>query len=332
MRHSRVLRVFVLVAVGFFLAASRGDAQDRLIVAYSTNSEAQVPLWVSKESGAFARNGLDVELVFIEGGSRTIQAMLGGDVSLALTGGPEIVQAVVKGASIVAVGATLHTYPYVIVGLPGITRPDQLKGKKIAVSRFGSSSHFATLQALERWGLLSGKDVTILQIGNTPARFGALTAGTVDAAIMSVGGQTLKARKSGFTLLGDLNSLGVEYLGNAIVVNRQFLTARRDVVRRFMKGFVEGIHFLKTRKDESKAIIGKYLRTSDPEVLEEGYEQYAVKLVPKKPYPNPKGVAMILREIAESEPSAREARPEQFVDPSIVKELDESGYIDSLYK
>jgi ABC-type nitrate/sulfonate/bicarbonate transport system substrate-binding protein len=189
-----------------------------------------------------------------------------------------------------------------------------------------------TLEALERWGLEPGKDVAVLQIGNTPARFGALASGAVDAAVMAAGGQSLQAKKSGLTILGDLSALGVEYLGNAVNVNRQFLSDRPDVVRRFMKGFVEGIHFLKTRKEESKATIAKYLRITDPELLEEGYQQYALKFVPRKPYPNPKGVQTILREIAEKEPKAREAKPEQFVDQSFVRELDESGYIDSLYK
>jgi LysM repeat protein len=212
-----------------------------------------------------------------------------------------------------------------------ISRPDQLKGKAVGVTRFGSSTDFAMRYALEKYGLEPNKDVTILQLGNVPALLSALEGGKLQAAMLSPP-TTLRAKKAGFPVLADLQMLGLEYQHTGVATTRALIKSKPDLVRDFMRAYVEGIHYAKTHRKESLDILAKYLRTDDKEVLEETYESIMLTLVPEKPYPTLKGIQIMLREMGARDATARAARPEQFVDLTFVKELDASGYVDRLYK
>jgi len=212
-----------------------------------------------------------------------------------------------------------------------ILRPDQLKGKAVAVSRVGSSSDFATRFALDKYGLVPGKDVSILEIGTQPDRFAALEAGRIQGVMLEVP-LTLKAKKMGFRVLANLKMLGLEYQHTGIATTRGLIKSQPDLVRNVMKAYVEGIHYYKTHRKESLAVLAKYLKTNDAQALKEVYEDIGLALVPEKPYPTLKGIDVILQELGANEPKARTARPEQFVDLTFVKELDSSGFMDRLYK
>jgi hypothetical protein len=212
-----------------------------------------------------------------------------------------------------------------------ITRPDQLKGKMMAVSRFGSSSDFATRYALEKYGLVPEKDVAILEIGSQPARFAALEAGKIHAAMVAVP-LTLKAKALGFHSLADLQMLGLEYQHTGLVTTQTLIKSRPDLVRNIMKAYVEGIHYYKTHRAESLTILAKYLKNTDSDVLNEVYEDIGLALLPQKPYPTLRGIAVMLRELAAKDSKIKDARPETFVDLTFMKELDSSGFIDRLYK
>ena len=212
-----------------------------------------------------------------------------------------------------------------------ITRPDQLKGKMMAVSRFGSSSDFATRYALDKYGLVPEKDVMILEIGSQPARFAALEAGKIQAAMVAVP-LTLKAKALGFHSLADLQMLGLEYQHTSLATTQALIKSRPDLARNIMKAYVEGIHYYKTHRAESLAILAKYLKAADGDVLTEVYEDIGLALIPQKPYPTLRGIAVMLRELAARDPKIKAARPEEFVDLTFIKELDSSGFIDRLYK
>lgn len=212
-----------------------------------------------------------------------------------------------------------------------ITRPDQLKGKMMAVSRFGSSSDFATRYALDKYGLVPEKDVTILEIGSQPARFAALEAGKIQAAMVAVP-LTLKAKALGFHSLADLQMLGLEYQHTSLATTQALIKSRPDLVRNIMKAYAEGIHYYKTHRAESLAILAKYLKAADGDVLTEVYEDIGLALIPQKPYPTLRGISVMLRELAARDPKIKAARPEEFVDLTFIKELDSSGFIDRLYK
>jgi len=325
--------VFLTVGCGAAAAAEKSSPAplEKVRIAYSSVSGNQAPAWVAYEKGFFKKNGLDVELVFIESGSRAANALLSGDVAFAQMAGPSAIQSRLQGQNVLIVAGFLNTMDYQLMVHDGITRPDELKGKSLAVSRFGSSSDFATRYALNKYGLTPEKDVKILEIGSQPARFAALESGKIQGAMVTVP-LTLRAKRLGFHALADLQMLGLEYQHTALVTSGAAVKSRPQIVRSALKAFVEGIHYYKTHRADAQAILGKYLKDNAPEALEETYDAIGLALIPEKPYPTLRGIQIILREMSDKEPKALRAAPEDFVDMSFVKELDSSGFIDRLYK
>src|SRR6266536_3259730 len=304
---------------------------EKLIIAYSSVSANMAPLWITQERGFFRKYGLDVQLVFIESGSTTVQSLISKEVAFAQMAGAGVLQSRLRGSDVVLIAGFLNTMDYQLMVDKSITRPDHLKGKIMAVSRFGSSSDFATRYALDKFGLVPDRDVTILEIGSQPARFAALEAGRIQAAMVAVP-LTLKAKALGFQSLADLQMLGLEYQHTGLATTQALIKSRPDLVRNIMKAYVEGIHYYKTHRAESLAILAKYLKAADTDVLTEVYEDIGIALIPQKPYPTLRGIAVMLRELATKDPKIKVARPEEFVDLTFIKELDSSGFIDRLYK
>jgi len=303
----------------------------KIVIAYSGISPSQAPVWMAQDGGFFRKYGLDAQLIFVESGSRTVQTLISGDVIAAQVAGTSVIQSNLQGSGIVMIGGFLNTMDYKFMVAHDITRPDQLKGKTVAVSRVGSSSDFATRYALEKYGLVPDKDVSILQIGSQPARFAALQSGKIHGVMIAIP-LTAMATKMGLNTLADLQMLGLEYQHTGLAVSQNTLKTQPEVVRNMFKAFVEAIHFMKTHRKEAVGILAKYIKTDDPDALQEAYESIGQALIPEKPYPTLKGIQIILREMGAKDPAARSARPEQFVDLSIIKELDSSGFIDRLYK
>ena len=289
------------------------------------------PLWITQERGFFRKYGLDVQMVFIESGSTTVQSLISKEVAFAQMAGAGVLQSRLRGSDVVLIAGFLNTMDYQLMVDKNITRPDQLKGKTMAVSRFGSSSDFATRYALDKFGLVPDKDVTILEIGSQPARFAALESGKIQAAMVAIP-LTRRAKTLGFHALADLQMLGLEYQHTGLATTEALIHARPDLVRNVMKAYVEGIHYYKTHRADSLAILAKYLKTPDIEVLTEVHESLGLKLTPQKPYPTLRGIEIMLRELAARDPKARRARPDEFVNLTFIKELDNSGFIDRLYK
>ena len=304
---------------------------EKITIAYSSVSGNMASLWITYERGFFRKYGLDVQMVFIESGSTTVQSLISKEVVFAQMAGASAIQSRVRGSDVVMIAGFLNTMDYQFMVDKSITRPEQLKGKTVAVSRVGSSSDFATRYALDKFGLVPGKDVTILEIGSQPARFAALESGKVHAAMVAVP-STLKAKALGFHTLADLQMLGLEYQHTGLATTLALIKSRPDLVRNVMRAYVEGIHYYKTHPAESEAILGKYLKTMDADVLAEVYEHLGILLTPEKPYPTLRGIEIMLREMSAKDSKAKARRPEEFVDLTFIKELDGSGFIDQLYK
>lgn len=306
-------------------------ALKKAVIAYSAISPSQIPAWMAHEAGLFRKYGLDVQLIFVESGSRTVQTLVSGDVVAAQVAGSSVIQSNLQGSGVVMIAGFLNTMDYKFIVSRDITRPDQLKGKTVAVSRIGSSSDFATRYALEKYGLTPDKDVAILQIGSQPARFSALETGKIHGVMIAIP-LTAKATKMGFNTLADLQMLGLEYQHTGLAVSQNLMKTQPDLVRNVLKAFVEAIHFMKTHRKEAVAVLAKYLKTDDAEALEEAYDSTVQALIPEKPYPTIKGIQIMLREMGAKDPAAKSARPEQFVDTSFLRELDNAAFIDRLYK
>ena len=217
-----------------------------------------------------------------------------------------------------------------LVTTKGISQPAQLKGKRLAVSRLGASSDFILRLILKKIGLVPDKDVAIVQIGSSPVRMAALVNGAADGTALTFE-EMMVAKKMGFNVMLNLVELGVESLNSDVVTTRKFMRESRETVQRFIKGMIKGVSFFAANKKFSMDVIARYTKSNDTEKIEYGYD-YAAKIFLRKPYPPIKGIQLALEEIGERTPAAKTASPEQFIDISIVKELDQSGFIDALYK
>ena len=310
--------------------SSPGSAQPiKLNVGYSAISGDQLPAWVAKEAGIFQKNGLDVQLIFFTGGTTAVMALVSADTPISQVAGSAVVNSVLAGSDSVMIAAGVTSLNYYLMARPDIKTPEQLKGGSVAISRFGSSSDFIARYALGKIGLTPGKDVTIVQIGSTPARMDATLAGRVQATVINPPASII-AQKRGMTILADLPKLGLVYQHTGAATTRRFLREHPDIVRRYVKSQVEAVHRIYTDKETSLRALSKYFgRGVERDVLEKTWENLlSESVLPKKQYPSLEGLKTILA----SDPKAKAANPEDYADSSFIKELDQSGHIDSLYK
>jgi NitT/TauT family transport system substrate-binding protein len=331
MTDKQRLIIFGIVAI-LFTFTSRGDAQLRkLNIAYTATSPYQAVLIIAKEAGLFKKHGLDPSLILTPGGSLGFQAMMGGDVAMVLADGSAAVSSNLAGADVVIIASLLNTFPYSLISLPEIKKVDQLVGGKIAISRFGSATDVSVRMALAKVGLNPDKDMTILQIGTQTARFAALQSKNVQATIITPP-FTLTARKLGYNTLIDMAQMNIPFELTALLTRKSFIKTQRETVQSVIEALCEGIRFYKREKEPSIKILSKYLQTTDREALEETYKEIALKTVPEKPYATLPGIQVIIDELAGKNPKAKSARPEDFVDMSFVKKLDDEGFFEKLYK
>ncbi|HEY2988143.1 MAG TPA: ABC transporter substrate-binding protein [Candidatus Binatia bacterium] len=317
----------------FFLGLlPQADAQLKKVnLSYTATSPYQAVMIIAQQAGLFRKNGVDASLIFVAGGSLGIQAMVGGDVPLTQADGSASVAASAAGVDVVMIASFLNTFPYSLVSLPEIKTVEQLKGGKIAISRFGSATDLSVKMALAKVGLNPEKDVTLLQVGAQTARVAALQSKNVQATIITPP-FTLTARKQGYHTLIDMAQLNIPYQLTALVTSRAFIKSQPDLVMAVMRSLAEGVHFYKTQKEPSIKILSKYLQTTDRDALEETYREVSLKAVPDKPYPTLAGIQTILDELGAKNPKLKAAKPEDFVDMSFVKKLDDEKFFDRLYK
>jgi NitT/TauT family transport system substrate-binding protein len=325
---SRVCSLTGLLVLLCFFAAPAGAQIRKLNIAYTATSPYQAPLIIAREAGFFKKHGLDITTILTPGGSLGFQAMMGGDVSMVLADGSAAVTSSLAGADIVIIASFLNTFPYSLIALPEIKKVDQLVGGKVAISRFGSATDLSVRMALAKVGLAE-KDVILLQIGTQTARVAALQSKNVQATIITPP-FTLTARKMGYNTLIDMAQLNIPFELTAMLTTRAFIKTQREAVASVIAALAEAIHFYKTEKEPSIKILSKYLQTNDREALEETYREIALKVVPEKPYPTLPGIQTILNEL--KSPKAKASKPEDFVDSTFVKKLDDEKFFERLYK
>ena len=330
----KILTRFLLSSAVIVIAAVTNAATaptEKLMIAWSAVSGSQAPFWIAKEAGFFEKNGLGATMIYIDGGSMTAQSLMSGDVPIAQIGGNAPVVARLRGMDLTMIAGVTNILAYSLIVNPDIKKPQDLRGKKLAVSRFGSNSDYATRKILSKWGLKPDIDVAILQIpGGQLSRLAAVQTKQINGLVAQPPVTNL-ARKFNLNIIAEPQDFGGAYPTTTVVARVSYIKENRDTVRRFTRALVEAIHFYKTQKEFSKKVIGKYVKTTDSEALEDSYQFFA-PLVPSKPYPTLEGIKEALIELGEKDPKARAVRPEDFADMSFVKELDDSGYIDGLYK
>ena len=336
MRYRSVNPLCITVLAGITLLSifispiSAQEKLEKMRVGYSAHAGALAPIWITKESGSFKKYGLDVDLVFVSGGPTTAAALIAGEVQVATIGGPAVVASNLGGSDMVLIGGIVNKFAFQIITVKEITTPSQLTGKKIGVNRLGASPDVAARYALKHMGI-DQRDVTILALGSQSARLAAMKSGNLDAAIV-LPPITNLALKEGMTVLLDMSQLDIDFQITSLASTQRFLQENRPSSLKFMQAFVDGVHFYKTHRKESMAIIAKYMRTNDMEAVGATYDFFAQKILPKKPYPSLKGVKAILDLMVKTRPEAKSVSPGRFVNTTALKQLDDSGFIDRLYQ
>jgi NitT/TauT family transport system substrate-binding protein len=313
--------------------ASTSLAQEKLekiYVGVAGLSGALAHAFIPKDTGLYEKYGLDVDLVFFQGGTQGVQSLIAGGVQFVITSGSELIAARTAGADTTIIAGYMNTVPYSIVVDKRIGRFENLKGGKAAISRFGTTSDLAMRYALEQNGLIPGKDITLVQLGDQGSRFAALTGGTVQATVISPPFD-LTAKKRGYRILADMADLGLHYQHEAVATTERILAERPDTARKFLKAFIAGIHVWMTDEKKTKEVLAKRLKINDKDVLDETYSAYR-KLTEKKPYPTLKGLEFQINDFAQRNAKAKGAKAESFVNLGLMREIDKSGFIDGLYK
>ncbi|MBI2182807.1 MAG: ABC transporter substrate-binding protein [Deltaproteobacteria bacterium] len=325
MKRALVLSVLLVLS----LSSPSADAQPlkRIKIGYPSLSFRQSNVWVARETGIFNKYGLEVEPILFRGGQVATQALVSGDPPIVNIG--TVVQATIQGHNVVLVAAVENKYDLIIFARPGITQLEQLRGKRLGITGFNSSTHYAAI-ILARHLNAELKEFTLLPTGLDPERIAAVNSGYVDATLLATSAAPL-ARRAGLSELVQVGDLGVEVQGNGFATSRAYIAANREVVKSALKGFVEAIYFVYANKKEAQRVFAKYMRTNDPTVLEDSYNGY-IKSIPKKPYPTLKGIQFMLDVLAPQLPQAKNFKPEQFVDLSFLQELEKEGFFNEMAK
>jgi NitT/TauT family transport system substrate-binding protein len=325
----RLIVGFILIvpASSAALLSAQEKKLERLRTGGGSASAAQMSIWFAKEANYYEKNGLSVEVISIPGSSLAIQAMLSGELPIIQAGGAGPIQAALSGTDTVVLATIAKKFNWWIFAQPNINRMEDLRGKIFGTTRFGTQSDLASRIALRRAGIDPERDITMVQTGGPSETISAMVGGKVHAAAITPPA-TLQARKVKLKDLMDLSKLDVEYHVNGVVTTRKYLKSNEDTVRRFLRAYIEGA--VRGMKDKAFAMktMGKYFRTADQELLEETYE-LSIKTGFSVP-PYPAGIASLLQELEKTSPKAKGAKPEDFADGRLVRELDQSGFIKSL--
>ena len=284
--------------------------------------------WIAKDAKIYEKHGLDVELVLVKGSGQTSSAILGGSLFAAPVAVPQVMLANLAGADLVNIAHTVPGVQSKLLVKQEIKRPEDIKGKRIATSSIGSLGDFLFKYIIRKNGMDPMRDVIWLSIGTPQERLQALSSGRADAADLSypIDAQALRL---GYHVLWDARK-EVVYPSMSVVTRRKTLQDDRDTVMRMLRSHVEAIAYFKTHKDFSMKVLGKYLRTNDQELLEGSYEIFRQDFI-SVPYPIMNGLEATYDYVAQTRPEIRSRKPEEFMDPSLMSELDKSGFIKKLY-
>ncbi len=299
-----------------------GQTLEKMRLGYSGTGLNNYVLEMGRRAGLFRKNGLDLEIVYVNSGSLLNQALIAGTFDISFSQGSEAMMAKLRGADMRITAVVANRFNHVYLTAPAITSIKQLKGKKVAVSRFGSGSHFQSNLALKEGGLDPEKDVTILQIGNSAARMAAILSGTVDGTIMAAD-FVLKAKKEGFNIVADLADTKIEYPFLSLNFMGSYIDRNLKMVKALIKGMSESIRVLQTDSAAAKAVVRTVLRTDDVDTIEYATMR-SIRVLDRRPFPTVAGIQTVLDELGK-EPKAKSMKFEDFVDLRALRALEQEG-------
>lgn len=316
------------------LFAAPLSAQEKVRVGLSSVSATNGSIWIAEDKGLFRKHGIDVEVIVVGGGgARVVSSLVAGDLHFSVGGGEGSVRSQIRGADTVIAASSLSKGLQRIMARPEIKSYQELKGRRIGITQYGSAAHLVLLLMLKKWNMRTDQ-VQILQVGSSPAMLASLDKGGIDAAVLTLP-TFFVAEDRGYRIVGDPITMDIFYLQNTLESTRGFLRKNRDGALRFMRGYIEGIAYFKKNKKESLDVLRKKLRIQSEQERDNRYLEQSYNLLATAyndiPYPALKSVQTIIDKVAEDEPKVKERDVKSFVDDSLVKELEDSGFTKALY-
>jgi len=313
------------------LCAAPGLAADRLRIAYSSISAAYAGIWVARDAGFFAKEGLEDQIIFIPSATQLAQVLVAGDVDIASLGGGPVMAASLSGADLKVIGNNVNKLIFSIHTKADVKTLEELRGKRIAVSRFGSSADVAARAALRKHNMDPAKDVTLMQLGTMSNMFGALKSGAVEASVVSPPTQFL-SEKMGFKEIVSITEMDLAYPNPSMAVSGELIRKKPDLIDRFMRAYVRAMQRARNDRDGTIKTLAKYTTVSDSVILNRTYDFYMNKVLERAPYINMQGMQNALDDVARTVPAAKTAKPEQFVDLRFLERIEKSGLLKELYR
>ena len=328
-------RVLIFLILNFPLSIlhsspAQSAALERLRVGYPSPSANFYPLFATKEANLFEKYGFEPEMIYVQG-VQLIAVQVAGQLDFSSVSGLVFLQASVEGSDLILLASSNDSQPMKLMVHSGITGPKDLRGKTVAVTRFGSLTDLLLRPVLKNWGLEPQKDVNLLQIGRLPDMVLAIAQKKVDGGVISFP-NSLQAEKMGVKTLLDFAESGLDIPSTTVVASRKYATSHREVVLRFLKAYIEGTRRLLTDKELGIRALRKYGGVNDRELLTTTYDLFTTRYTKKVPKINPKTVETALNLLAEGNPKARGRRAEEFMDASFIDELESTGFINAVWK
>jgi NitT/TauT family transport system substrate-binding protein len=324
-------RLMLITALPFVLIASLAWSTDRIRIGYSSISGSYIGLWVAHDAGLFAKEGLEDQLILIPSGSQLAQVIVAGEIDIGSLNGSSAMAAALQGADVKIIGNNTNKMIFSIYARPEIKNVEGLKGKKIGVTRFGSSTDISARFALRKHNLDPQKDVTIIQMGAMSSIAGALQSGAIDAGLVSP--PTLFAMdKLGFKEMLNITDMDLPFPNPSLVVQGGILRNKPEVIDRFMRAYARGVHRARTDKELTLKSLAKYTKVEDATVLQKAYDLYVGKVLEKAPYINMAGMRNAVDDLAKTVPAAKNAKPEQFIEHRFLDNLENGGLLKELYR
>jgi NitT/TauT family transport system substrate-binding protein len=316
------------VFLGFALACGNNlSSADKLVADYGGQSGFQSAVWVAKDLKIFDKYNLDVEVIMITGSARSIAALIGNSTQFSTGSATGPLAAAVKGTDLKVIAASYNKFPYAFVVKPEIRNPKDLRGKKVNILNFGGSNDLALQLALKEWGMKLS-DIQVIVGGDAPTRLGSLMTGRTDATILSPPHLTM-AVKSGYRVLADMGDMSANFPQSTLNVKGSYLRENRDLVKRFVRSYAEAVHVIKTSRDRTMKIFAKRMGIDDPAMVSTTYDYFA----PRFSFPprvNMEGVRDTLNFYAQQNAEFKNHKAEEFVDSSIMDELEKEGFFRKL--
>lgn len=309
-----------------------GSALRRINVGYPSLNYTMASLWIAKETGLFTKNGLDAQLIFLRGGTRLSQALLAGNITLAFTAGPSVIVARAAGADEVIVAGMINRPLYDFIGAPHIKKPEDLRGKRVAISGMGGSAHAAAALALGHLGLDPKRDkITLIQLGGMSEQVAALRSGGAEASPINPGFSRALV-EAGFTYFGNLGEMNIPFQQTCMVTNGRLIETNPDLIEQMVLATQEAAAYLHNPANKTQVvkILMSYLKLKTPSEAEDGY-QLLIRNHERKLYPTLSGLRSLIKLMKELNPKAGSLTAESLVDAQFVRRLDQAGVIDRMY-